>query len=69
MGAIATAIVQILDQTTSSLRPVEIHALVERRLQRAISRDTVISHQLSVGSCAGCHVADRQGSSRALRVG
>jgi hypothetical protein len=43
MGAIGAAVAQTLDQTAGSLRLAEIHALVEQRLERAISRDTVAS--------------------------
>jgi hypothetical protein len=43
MGAIQGSVLEVLEVSRGALRPGEIHARVERRLDQAVSRDTVAS--------------------------
>jgi hypothetical protein len=49
MGAIQEAVLAVLGEASNPLRPCDIHALVEQRLARRVSDDTVSSY-LSVAA-------------------
>jgi hypothetical protein len=60
MGAIQTAVLDVLGSTGGSLRTGEIHLRVEARLGRPVSRDTVASFLSVAARDAGSPV--RRGS-------
>lgn len=57
MGAIQTAVLEVLAAAGGSLRTDEIHSRVEARLERVVSRDTINSFLSVAARDSQSHVA------------